>query len=653
MHSGASMRSGGSYEATAVAEQVRLPADAGTLKDPKLSSELVAVARAAERGSTPAGLRAARSMSLATASGRVRVVLTARAGARDRAEALVAATGGQVEAAYGELVQALVPPARLRVLAASPSIRQLAPPVRLADFAVGGEGVGVSGAAQLQAQGVTGAGVKVAVLDSGFSGLAARQASGDIPANAVVVDFCNGRINASEHGTAVAEIVSEMAPGAQLYLICRETTVQMGQALNYMRANGITIVNHSAGNFFGRGDGTGPAGSAQALAADARASGILWVNSSGNQADRHWSGTFADNDGDNIHNYTPSDEGNTFLLGGGFDTCVDLRWDDWPATSQDFDLYLVNSATGAIVARSEDTQSGGQPPFEEACYENNSGGVERLYVAIVRDRATRAPRFDVFLFEGEGLEYDVPQGSLAEPSTSRSVLAVGAVCWQGFGLEPYSSQGPTIDGRVKPDISGYDAVSSATYGNFAGCGQSGFTGTSAASPTVAGAAALVKQRTPALDPGQIQASLEAQALDLGPAGKDSQFGAGRLFLTAGAPPPPPPPGPPPPPPPPPPVDRTKPQVQAFPSAGRHGTQIRLWSSAFDNSGEVRVVGTVVRAGRTIATMRSGFQQTARGERHFFLWRAPNSIRGKLSHCIKAFDRAGNASVRRCATLTVR
>jgi subtilisin family serine protease len=79
-----------------------------------------------------------------------------------------------------------------------------------------------------------------------------------------------------------------------------------------------------------------------------------------------------------------------------------------------------------------------------------------------------------------------------------------------------------------------DSVSSATYGAFPTCGTSGFAGTSAAAPHVAGAAALVKQRFPLYSPAGIQSYLLRHAADLGAAGTDNLFGAGALLLPPSA-----------------------------------------------------------------------------------------------------------------------
>ena len=140
----------------------------------------------------------------------------------------------------------------------------------------------------------------------------------------------------------------------------------------------------------------------------------------------------------------------------------------------------------------------------------------------------------------------MPGGSIDEQAASPSAFAVGAFCWQTGVVRDYSSKGPTIDGRVKPDLSAPDGVSGRTYGLTNGC-SGGFQGTSASAPYVAGAAALVKQANPSFNVGQLQNFLEIRAVDAGPPGKDDHYGAGRLSLgtpSSTTPPPPPPPPPP-------------------------------------------------------------------------------------------------------------
>ena len=333
------------------------------------------------------------------------------------------------------------------------------------------------------ADGIDGAGIKIGIVDGGFRGYRERQASGDLPANLVTQDYCGAGAfdgpDAEEHGAAVAEIVHKMAPAASLYLVCVSSVVGLGQGEQWLKSQGVQIVNMSAGFFnSSRGDGSGGPGTPDAIVADAQASGILWVNSAGNYAEQHWSGTFVDTNGDDVMDYTPSDEGNSFYMPAGASICVFLKWDDWPASAQDYDLYLVRSSTATVVAASTNLQTGSQQPTEALCYENTTGLSQDFLIAIGRYKATTAPRFDLFVDQPAELQYLTSATSLADPATSPSAMAVAANCWQSDSVEPFSSRGPTIDGRTKPDITGPDQVSTATFGPFAGCSNfEGFAGT--------------------------------------------------------------------------------------------------------------------------------------------------------------------------------
>jgi subtilisin family serine protease len=562
-------------------------------------------------------------------AGETRVVV--QTGRLAAVRAAVLAAGGHVERTWRNLVQATVPPSTLRTLSDLDGVTSVRPPVRLMEHAVAGEEIATSLAAAWHEQGFTGKGVKVAIIDGGFAGLAARQASGDLPASVVTADFCGGHFgDASPHGTAVAEIVHEVAPAAQLYLLCIGTDVDLAAAESFAKSQGVDVINLSGGFLnAGRGDGTGPLG---AIVADARAAGILWVNSAGNEAQTHWSGPFSDPNGDRVHEFAPGDIGNTFFWPNGAVVCGALKWDEWPAGVSDFDLFLILSATGQVVGDSSGDQSGTQPPTEGACFINQSGsGVTAAWV-IYGYSVRSTPRFDLFS-ESPALEHQTAAGSVADPATSPAALAVGAVCWQTRTLEPYSSQGPTIDGRTKPDLVAHDSVSSATYGAFSSC-PSGFAGTSASAPEVTGTAALVKQAFPAFRAAELQAFLLRNARDLGAPGADNATGAGELQLPA-------------------PPDRVAPTATAMPSNGNAGAMVILRSRAADESGRVRVIEQIRRNGRVIATLRSPFASAFRPRTFSVGWRASARAVGALQHCVQAEDAAGNKSTRSCAGLTLR
>jgi len=151
-------------------------------------------------------------------------------------------------------------------------------------------------------------------------------------------------------------------------------------------------------------------------------------------------------------------------------------------------------------------------------------------MAIVADPGTTPARVVFDIFNTHDLQFQNATGSILVPGDSNNVMTVGAVAWNNPAtLEYFSSQGPAKHGAsgpdvYKPDIVAPDGVSTATYGTTA------FYGTSAAAPYAAGAAALVKQQFPGFSPIEIRSYLENLAVDLGPAGKDNQFGSGRLNL---------------------------------------------------------------------------------------------------------------------------
>jgi len=610
-------------QALEVAQRLSIPRPRGSAK---LDSTLAQVARADEAR----GASAIRSAGLATTDdGKVRVVIESRSPALMPSR--VHALGGRVERTAGNLVQAVVAPNRLPALSKRSGVDLVRAPFSRFEHAVSGEEVAATLTAAWHEQGFTGRGVKVAVIDGGFEGLTERQAEGEMPANVVSQDFCGGGFaTATEHGTAVAEIVHEMAPDAQLYLICVDTEVDLAAAEAFAKSQGVHVINHSAG-WQGpfRNDGSGPIG---AIVADARANGILWVNSAGNEGQTHWSGTY--NPSGNIHVWSPNgDVGNTFVWPSGEPICGFLKWDEWPAGVSDFDLGLFLSGANRLLASSEEEQTGSQPPFEALCVEQSTGADLLVFWAIRGYRVSTSPRLDLESWSPP-LEYQTAAGSIAAPASSPAAFAVGALCWESRQLEPYSSQGPTIDGRVKPDIVGHDSVSGATYGAFSSC-PSAFAGTSASSPEVAGAAALVKQAYPAFGPDQIKQLLMGSARDLGDPGLDSAYGAGELQLPK-------------------PPDLVAPNATALASAGRKGRTLKLLSRVSDDSGEVSVLELVKLGGKTVARIKgSGFVSASNPRTVAVAWKVPASAKGAYQHCVRAIDRARNSSPMSCAKVVVK
>ncbi len=479
----------------------------------------------------------ARGQGLRVRDGRVVVEVVTRRGETSTAERSVRELGGTASSDAPGVLEAEVAPGDLAALAQADAVEDVRAPAIPYPTAITGEGVANTLAAQAQAEGTTGAGVKVAVIDVDFKNYMARQASGDLPSSVTTQNYCAGGFEndtAQGHGAGVAEIVHEMAPDAQLYLICIDSSADLAAAEQYAKNQGVRIVNHSVAYFnTSRGDGSGGPGTPDDAVERARADGLLWVNSAGNYALSHWSGPFTDANSNGLLDWAsgPSDDTNTVTIPHNQRDCFDLKWDSWPVTSQDFNILLRSGST--TVATSTGVHNGTQPPTETLCY-MNSGITQDFDLLVQRISGTASPRLDLFSPDTGSIERHVTPGSVAEPATAPEAFGVGAYCFSNGGLESFSSQGPTIDGRIKPDISGPDRVSNATFGLSTGNCGGGFPGTSAASPHVAGAAALVAQGSSA-SPDAIQAVLEGSALHGGSPGKNNQFGSGGLRLTDGQP----------------------------------------------------------------------------------------------------------------------
>ena len=443
----------------------------------------------------------------------------------------LAALGGRVLAQSKSLMRISVPASSLLAVSELLGVRFVRRPYRPhAQQETFSEGRRLIKAYDNYFEGVRGQGVKVAVIDGGFKG--ANELSGDMPARWRYRDYTGEGVYAGEivHGTACAEIVHDVAPEAEIYLYKVGDLVDLEKAKDSCIRSGIDIISHSIGWFgTGIGDGRGRACDIVNAAAD---KGILWVNSAGNNAKSHYYRFWFNSDDDSWHNFEGEKEGLNFEAEEGEEIRVFLTWNDWPNSRENYDLYLFfinSSGDPERVDRSTDRQNGyGDVPVERIEYKVERSG---KYAIAVRSEDARPRRLKIWSLNHDFEEFSVAENSIGSPADARGAMSVGAVHYDYYDLgwiADYSSRGPTTDGRFKPELVAPSGVSTVSYGESEEF--YGYTGTSAAAPHVAGAAALIKSTNPSYSSTQLWDALIEATVDIGTPGRDNDSGYGKLVL---------------------------------------------------------------------------------------------------------------------------
>ncbi|MBZ0315799.1 MAG: S8 family serine peptidase [Anaerolineae bacterium] len=400
------------------------------------------------------------------------------------------------------------------------------------------QGYYASNMATWNAFGQAGQGVRIAILDS-FYNYQSAQALGELPGGLQIY----GTLDlSSPHGTAVAEIIYDMAPGAIMTIASPPdfTSTAMAQYIIALAQAGNRIISSSIGPLYtGAGDGNDPLSAAISQARTIY--NTLYFQAGGNQAQKHWDGAWVDGG----HGYQAF-SGNIEVNELGYiqqNTLITLylRWNAWPTTNQDYDLLLwrwnpnplpPSPPTGAweIYASSLLNQAQYILSPEEGIEVFASTSAYYGF-SIQRYSASGLHTLSAISYR-QSFSYPVADRSLIDPATGAFTIGVAALDVNApYNLEGYSSRGPTYGpggtfagGMAQPRIAGYANVNTYAYG------LNAFNGTSAATPHVAGAAAVVMSGYPYAPATQIQTYLEGRAVDMGTAGWDSTYGYGRLNM---------------------------------------------------------------------------------------------------------------------------
>ena len=388
--------------------------------------------------------------------------------------------------------------------------------------------------------------LKIAIIDNGFEGYDA--AKKQLPESTqlitaypkdMITQFNLGDPEyvqppiATEHGKIMAQIVWGITganpQGPKFYLLNANGITNFRRAVRYAIQEKVDLILYSqnrecCGNFEG-------GGFLNAIVNDATKAGIVWINAAGNY-------------GGHVFNGSPKSLSfdNKVIFNRGTELRLKSRLDENPAqiiltwnasaetedsgTEQDLDLYVYDE-NNKEVAKSELKQVLKKPALQDGetflareriKYEfaKNKTGYYRIVVKSRRRNFTadsklrivvipeRAPIQDTETQKMvDSIEFvDATKGQeIMVPADNPSVITVG-------DLTPFSASGPTVDGRIKPEI--ILENSSASFSN----GQSS-NGTSNAAAYFTGIAAVLKSYSPNINREQLISFPKKRASALG------------------------------------------------------------------------------------------------------------------------------------------
>jgi len=570
----------------------------------KVGSLLRAYQRAeAAAEPTPAGrVRAMRSrlpILGVEPDGRVRARIHLRGG--PDAEAAVRALGVSIARVSDDhrVLYAALSGADIERVAAQAVVAKISPIVGAQVHAgsVLSEGVAVLRADRVQDfLRVTGKKIRIGVISDGIEHIATATATqlpptetGDIPATGAglpKVELCPLNDNGGDEGTAMLEIVHDVAPSAALaFCPAFGDTGQQGlaDAVTWLATQafggkGADVIVDDVGYltepFFQ--DGV----IAQAVDA-AVANGVSYFSSAGNSADAHYEHVYQDvvPGDDFVFPFDTHDFGAVAGLGSdiGWDGVVAgngnffaafMQWNDpFGGSANDYDIYIFDTAGNLagdpagdfpIGGSGFDAQDGDDDPIEVAFVVNEFPGpppvgtVKGFFMVIDRFFASPTSLLELQFngFFAVDPAKNIAEGSIFGHAASRGAMAVAAtgafenidgVANPGHdAIEEFSSRGPSRifftpagaaapEVRRKPNTTAVDGTSVTGINFF-----TPFFGTSASAPHAAAVAVLLKDVDPGLNPAGIARILRETSLERGTPGFDTTWGFGLIDAYAAA-----------------------------------------------------------------------------------------------------------------------
>jgi hypothetical protein len=409
--------------------------------------------------------------------------------------------------------------------------------------------------------GLTGAGVTVGILSDSINevngGIAASQATGDLPPNVNVLEDDPNPAGATDEGRAMAEIVNDIAPGAGL-------AFHTGAASPQDFAQGILDLADTAGakviadDLLYADEPMFNDGIIAQAANTVNSQGVFYASAAGNNANDAWtagwnpttatvggsSGTF-----ENFSSIPGArDVLQRFSMPAFTEMQLSFQWDSAfleggsPLSQyqvpQEMDVLITDGTTTNVLATFNTNTKNTDEALQFVDFINPNPITTGFAMAFRlqnpgTDPAPTTLRW-VNVFVNEGGVDIMAQGQGSATSFGQKVAigvaAIGAVPWfQPNTSEPFTALGgpvqinfdsngfrlasPEIRDTI-PAVAGPDGVSTTFFGSpNPATGQAfAFFGTSAAAPHIAGEAALYFQQVPSAIPDDILLHMEDTAV---------------------------------------------------------------------------------------------------------------------------------------------
>ncbi len=501
------------------------------------------------------------------------------------------ALGLTQSAAYGRVVSGLIPIAALDKVATLTSLRSVRPaykPITKVGKATSqGDRAMYADSARKQ-QVVTGKGIKVGVISDSYDSRGGAEAgvkSGDLPGKnnpdgfrapvQVLLDEAPGY--GTDEGRAMAEIVHDVAPGAQMaFYSANFGQASFAQGILDLQKAGCNVITddiiYLAEPMFQDGiiaqaiDEVKKTGASYFTAAgNAGRDSYQAAFKSGGEASFGSKFVFGPQKAKNAHNFAPSgkkkDVTQKIYIPLGATLIISFQYSQpfysvgdgsSKGADSDLDVYLLTEDTTDVVSSSTYSNKGNDPV--EVLGFTNDGSYDSNYFNILIDKYEGASpeiiKYVAFKDNNDISieEYNTFSSTIYGHNNAAGAITTGAVFFIDTPAyntadpiaENFSSAGGTpilfdVNGksrsklvRRKPEIMAPDGVSTTFFGD-SFLDEFYFFGTSAAAPHAAAVAALMQEANGnKLDPDKVKTTLQQTALNMNDPGFDFETGYGLI-----------------------------------------------------------------------------------------------------------------------------